>query len=707
MPTVIFPGGAGGGGGGADLTIQEEGADVQTSVNTINFVGADVKAESGGAGIATVYIPTPTFASHFNTQDGTTDGRVNDSGANIQTRFISSPTAEGNPYNTGGWAGTNRLASNSSGINLFSVQQITAVNGSTFEIQVLNPDSSVLQTYTTPAINGAGTFESGEGGLSHISVFVTNYEADSSGKFKANISITVRYPLILTANGLEGGRFNIIITQTVTDGTGPYVFNMATNGGLSPGEFFYDSDLLDGSASGISIAENVGQLAVKHLSGIEYYIIGNVFTFTTADIDNFNRNTVLTASSFRIIDNSTFGFSNINQSPITGGVGASNFTGWTSQYDVQNVSYSNNSVTINRGNFRFFGNSATASTRINHSWDGDFSLFASASASILVDTYGTTSTDLTDNFNDEARRLQEDYTSAWVSANILGVSSDASCQIELTGNLSVGNTLELTDEGGINRIFVADTDFAIAGTSAGTAQNIATAVAASGFFGTATVSPYAGYELYITVTQASSGPGGNRTNNAPTGNLVVTDFTDGSNDALVMRSYIQDASTATFSNGVTANPDWSAYKPDSGGANPNYTTLFGPASYYRTIVDATGLSRSSFEVTFVGRYNNANVSNFTQYLSSSDLKFFLRKVNSSNGQGITGTTIPPMRLHGGTFGAFDQGKTIDGSYCRTTTTASTTIQGTFGIYGCVNGFYLEIQITDPLLKIDSISVVFT
>ena len=95
-------------------------------------------------------------------------------------------------------------------------------------------------------------------------------------------------------------------------------------------------------------------------------------------------------------------------------------------------------------------------------------------------------------------------------------------------------------------------------------------------------------------------------------------------------------------------------------------------------------------------------------MANEKLKFFVRKVDSSNAQGLKGKTIPPMRLHGSTFGGgFDQGKTIEGSYIRTTTSATTTIQGTFGIYGCVDGFYLEIQITDPLLRVDSISVSFT
>jgi len=710
MPTVIFPGGSGGGGGGGNLTIQEEGANVQTEVTTINFVGADVQAQAGGAGTAIIYIPTPTFASHFNTQDGTTDGRVsyitNAVGYSFSssTKFIASPTAEGNPYNTGGWAATNQRASDDGEIRFDTAQQVTAMNGSTFTVTVLNPDGSTLQAYTTPAISGNAVLTSGEA-TPHISVIITNYVLDSATKYRANVEIRVRHDLIFTANALDGGRLNITVVQTVTDGTGPYTFNMGTES--EPGEFFYDTNPTNASGSGATVTENVAGLVVKHLSGIEYYTLGSTFTFQIADIDNYNQNTVLTTNSLTIEDNAEYGFLSIQQSPLPGGAGNANFTGWTSQYDVQNVSYSNGSVTINDGLFRYFGDAANISGQLNHPWGGTTNV-NTPNASILVDTYGTDSEDLVDYFNDEARRLESDYTAAWVSANTLGTASTASCQINLTGNLVAGDNIQLTDFSGANITFTADTNFAVGATAADTAANLSAAIAGSGSFGTAFVSPYAGFETYITVTQSSAGPVGNRTNNAPTGNVTVTDFTDGSNAALVMRSYIQDASRATFSNGTTLNPDWSTYKPDSGGLNPDYTALSGPASYFRTIVDATGLSRSSFDVTFIGTYNNVNVTNFTQYLANSALKFFVRKVNTSNAQGISGKTIPPMRLHGGTFGAsFDQGKTIDGSYCRITTAATTTIQGTFATFGCVDGFYLEIQITDPNLKIDSINVVFT
>ena len=500
MPKVIFPGGGSGGGGGTSLTIQEEGTDVQTSVSVINFVGADVQAQAGGSGIAIVYIPTPTFASHFNTQDGTTNGRVNfisSAGGGYsfssQTRFISSPTAEGDPYNTGGWAASNRRASNNGEIRFKTAQQVTAVNGSTFAVEVLNPDSSVLQSYTTPAITGNGTSTSGEA-TPHISVIITSYVLDSATKYRANVEIRVRHDLILAANGLDGGRLNITVVQTVTDGTGPYTFNMATNN--QPGEFFYDTNPTNASGSGATVTENIAGLSVKHLSGIEYYTLGSSFTFQIADIDNYNQNTVLTSNSLTIEDNSEYGFFDIQQSPISGGSGNANFTGWTSDYNVQNVSYSNGNVTINDGDFRYFGNTANISAELNHSWGGTTNV-NTPNASILVDTYGTTSDDLEDGFDDEARRLESDYTAAWVSTNTLSTASVATCQINLTGNLIAGDDVQLTDDSGTNRIFVAGTDFVVGATVADTTSNLSTAIATSGFFGSSAVSPYVGFENYI------------------------------------------------------------------------------------------------------------------------------------------------------------------------------------------------------------------
>lgn len=114
----------------AGVHVEDEGSTVGT-YKTFNFVGSQVLAEdSGSPGKVNVYVPPPTFASHFNTNDGTTNGECN---CNItsfnDTPRISKPTTEGSPFRTGGganalWAATNdKPAYNDSGSGTLHLQQ--------------------------------------------------------------------------------------------------------------------------------------------------------------------------------------------------------------------------------------------------------------------------------------------------------------------------------------------------------------------------------------------------------------------------------------------------------------------------------------------------------------------------------------------------------------------------------------------------------
>ena len=87
--------------------IRDEGSPIGT-FPTLNFIGADIAAlASGDPCVVDIYVPTPTFASHYNTNDGTTVGVVSESGITRYNLRISSPTTPdaNNPYNTNGWAG--------------------------------------------------------------------------------------------------------------------------------------------------------------------------------------------------------------------------------------------------------------------------------------------------------------------------------------------------------------------------------------------------------------------------------------------------------------------------------------------------------------------------------------------------------------------------------------------------------------------------
>ena len=703
MPKIIFPGGSGGG-GSFNLTIQEEGSDVQTNVNTINFVGADVEAQAGNSGIAIIYIPPPTFASHYNTQDGTTDGRVRQSGATVETRFISKPTSEGNPFQTGGDAESNALASNSTSITLAPSGAVTAMDNSTFKVDVTQPDGTVMETYTTPSITGNSTNTSASG---DIVVTISSYAADTT-KFKGQVSILVTYSDILSTAGFDGGKFNIVITQTVTDGTGPHVFNLSTSTNPTiQGDFFFDTNTLPSFPQNVAIVETGGSVVTKHLSGLEYYTTGSQFTASCDGLDNLNRNTALTSSNITVLDNSTYGFTNLNQSPLPGGTGNANFTGWTSAFDNTGTSYSNTAITINRSSFRYTGTLGRINIRTNLVWGGGNRTTASSNANILVDTFSTSSTNLSEIFDSENRRLESDYTTAWTSTNPLSADRAATCKIQVVDNALIqgGDTITLVDTTGTSRVLTAGTTFSVGAAGSDTATNISNAINATyGSQFTAVVDTYT--NTIVNVTQDTIGPSGNQTNaSSRVSAITVANFEEGSNDAMVYYGQLLQATQSQLGGSGAITTDWSTYKPDSGGANPNYTSLTGPATFYREFTDTGGVSRSSMQFSFTGTF----VSNATTDLTNQDLRIFVRKVASPTGGALVGTTIVPMRLHGGTFGSdgpFDQGKTVGGSYIREGSSSGNTVNASFGTFPCENGIYVEIMIYNSTIKIDRIDVTF-
>ena len=412
----------GGSGSALNLKIQDEGTLVQENVDTINFVGADVEAQAGSSGTVVIYVPPPTFASHFNTQDGTTDARVQQSGTTVGTRFIGVPTSEGNPFFTNGLGGANNLASPSASITLSTgSQDVTAMLNSTFTVNVTKPDGSTMESFTTPAITGNVTSTSSSG---DIQVTISSYGADTT-KFKARVSIVVVHGDILSTAGYDGGTFNIIITQTtVSDGTFTFNLNTSTNPTVQA-PFFYDTNTLPSFPQNVAIAETGGSVTTKFISGLEYYTTGSQFTISCDGLDNFNRNTALTSNNVKFTDNSTFGFSQFFQSPITGQTGSGNFTGWTNAYNNTGVSYSNSSVTINRSNFRFAGTNGRISVANQRVWSSGQRTTTSSNDSILVDTFGSTSTALSEDFNDETYRTDSTFVDgSWTSSADL-TSGDA------------------------------------------------------------------------------------------------------------------------------------------------------------------------------------------------------------------------------------------------------------------------------------------
>ena len=612
----------------AGVHVQDEGIAVGT-YKTINFIGDDVLAEdSGTPGKVNVYIPTPTFASNFNKTNGTTNGTVTD---NITERIvrISSPTTEGTPFATNGWAGTNQPAyTSANGSVVFSTaQQVTGFSGDAsgnakIIVKVYDADGvNVLETFDTFTVNALyqnQTFTSPSG---DITVQISNYAADTS-KWKAEVDITVIAGDILANNGRDGGRYHVfasMITDTATDGGGTHSYTQS--------DVFFDTNLSTPAINGnITVIEKAGSVISKHLSGVEYYVAGSKFLLDVTDIDNFNANTQGRSNAaqwnFRTIG-TDWGLPTLQLEAWNPSVGT--MVGWTNQYNVQNVNYDYNDWAITSSNWRFRNTDATATANVYDPW-GTGPTNSSSPYAILVDTYSTTgnSNSLRERFDDEEFRLTRGSSSytTWNSVPALG--SGISNQ---TGSFSPFD------------------DACVVGS-----------------------------------------------------NLVRADrfFADNGNSPAY----------ATIINNLTA------YQPDESGVNPNYSGYTDTATYHRLFETTTQPTKviASFELAFTGSFASGNAYND---LVNENIRIYIRKAAAPVSTNI-GHSAVPHSLHGSAFnsGNYSDDPTgaiplsvdaVNGSaQCRTGTTPGNTITGTFGGSNAYEGFYVEIQIANPAVRIDQI-----
>lgn len=574
------------------LEIQDEGVSLGT-FTVVNFVGADVEVLDVG-GVATVYIPPlpppppPTYASHWNTSDGDNGNQSVSDGVSRTTTRISTPSGgEGSPFKTGGWAGTNQSTTLGTTATFTTPSVTTGFGGdSTAEITVYDADGvTALDSYTTPALTGDGTNTSPSG---HIVATVSSYGIDDPNypdRKSANLSVAVDIGAILTALGLSGGRYHVEITfnaDSATDGSGAYPYTQS--------DVFIDSNPTTPSISGTtSTIETAGQVVTRYLSGVIYYNTNSQFTVGVTGVDQIMRNTARTSNNLSITPSGVGSrLATLNQSPF--GSGSGYFSGWSNVNTVDGVTYSKSDWALTGSNYRLLGVGLVATAQARDAWAAGNSV-ASPAFPMVVDTYGISSTNTAEYFNDEDRRQDSTYN----------------------GGATAGN-----------------------------------------WNSTATLNPGEGLVCE--------------------GSLCVP------NQAPIV--------------------DWSVYNPTGG---PDYSALGGTVSYYRTFVDTAGTNRSSMTLNLAGSFLGDAVAD----LAAEDLRIYIRRVASATGGGA-GPTANPLRVHGGlyNFATFDDGATVAGSYIREGTSSGNTVNITFGGFSCENGIYMEIEIANPGIKIDSVVVSF-
>ena len=654
-----FIGATGAGGGGTSaIVVLDEGTQVgATGYTTFNFVGADVLAEdSGTAGQVNIYIPTPTFLSHFNTTDGTNDASVDPT-----TQFpfndtprISSPTTEGNPFSTGGganaiWAGQNKPSIDripDNGTLIYNTVapctgfSANAGGDATITAAFYDADgTTVLETFTTTTLFQAGTFTSGSG---NISVTIGAVTADGPTKFAASVSITVVTDDIFVAvtPSRSGGRFHVelsMTTDTATDGGTTYSY-FGPNGNSSKtydgetNDIFFDINPTTPTVAGVQINESPtpALIVTKHLSGIEYYMPTSEFSSLATSVSDLNANTQGRAQganwNIRAVG-TDYGLPTLQIEAWNLPTGAS-LIGWTNQWDETANTFVQQNWTVSNALWRFRNTDAKTTINVYDPWTIPGNSSNSPNSSILIDTYPVTpvpnTNGLREEFNDEANRLTRGSNTyaVWLTQPALQSG--------------------IPDQTGPESPF---TDACVVG-----------------------------------------------------GSLVPP-----------ARLFADDGNSPQY---ATLIPNLSTYNPDKNGANPDYSGFVGTATFHRLFSISNNptfanLPISSFEFIFIDGFFGVGKT-AQQALVTAGFRIYIRKAQETSGAGNVGHNAIPLSLHGPNpfTTILDPPTSADAAsaQCRTTLTSSNTVAGTFGGFNPINGFFVEIQIVDPIIRIDIISI---
>lgn len=388
----------------SSMQVYDEGVLVMSSVGELNFIGASVMALAGGGNRVNVYIPPPSWKSHWNKNDGSNGAQFVVESLTRVTTHISTPTSEGVPFKTSGWAGTNQAThtTNTSVFTLTTPSQTTGFGGtSTFTVRVLDADNvTPIKLFTTPSLTANGNYINGDG---TVIVNLSSYGADAT-RMSAKAIVSIDIGTILSGSG----KYSVQVTHSVdpgTDPTGDHVY--------AGTPIFYDSNQTTPTIGALTFSETQNHIVTRYLSGIQYYTIGSQFTVGVDAINRLNDRTAKVDSNL-VLNGAEYGLPTLTHSPF--GTGAGFFSGWTNAYDNVSASYSNSTWAITATNFRYIGPTANVSGYGQDPWNVS-STSNSANANVLIDTYGISSTNLFDDFNDENRRQDSSFNSGSTTGN--------------------------------------------------------------------------------------------------------------------------------------------------------------------------------------------------------------------------------------------------------------------------------------------------
>jgi len=279
-----------------------------------------------------------------------------------------------------------------------------AVVGTLDLASVWTSDGCTYESAESDVGNNPNHTSSGAGtdiiNLSHrrcMNTTVDNYPSFWPAYQMASMSATLTLP-----NGFQG---QIYIVHTDGGGNQNYTYS----------SFWVDVTSQTINATPPTINQNTP--VTRYLSGVSYYTTNSTFTISGTNSDTlFDRGYVTNPMTFNISE-----FNDTNITPSLVQIGLSNPTAITDT--IGNAGGYGSTITIGAGNFRDMDARATATYR---------NVFTNATSAVSsagtyrIDTYGITSTNTVENFDDEDKRFlgNEDLTdigitwsdSNWVSS---------------------------------------------------------------------------------------------------------------------------------------------------------------------------------------------------------------------------------------------------------------------------------------------------
>ena len=382
---------------GVDLYFNNQG--VASGVTDINFAGT-VELTRNEDGSVKVQIGENQNSSSWNSTDGVTTATV----ANISTSNYIIPDATGAAFKIGNWTpGQQYKCTKSNSISFKSAGNVHFdIGNNEWKVVVFDADGTtkLVDTTITTVVAGDSTGT------------VTGWtDGTPTGTGASNVTYSLagkanekNYPSAV--GGMATPTFTFNLANILPNGGRFKVSIVGCGGSFTSPDMFY----INGETPAIASVDLTLTNAVeKQVSGVKYVAATSTVTYTTGDITNLNNQAGVT-NKLTVTGTGVSVVKDITSANLTGYTNAWNNVPTFTATRALSGSYKGTSVTVNVTPENAFAKG----TQVSKTLSG-----------VNVNTYAeTASTDASETFLTEGKRLKSDLTSAWDSSATLVGGTD-------------------------------------------------------------------------------------------------------------------------------------------------------------------------------------------------------------------------------------------------------------------------------------------